>query len=214
MCQVVGRNTDHAFSHCEVRRPHRGHRHVHVGRINNRRGSHRCFSAGDQRTDGVVALILAHRKILHPPARQEVLLHDLIEGGDDLGARSQLVQASVEADRVLATRSEFARVNPIERRRLVQAYMRVRGIPVSTGSTSSANYCHSCVGFGQERIDKGHAHCAGTDYQVIHRHVVRHRVSTSLPLRFQLINLCCAVSTCVIDPRTTDISFRRVTLRC
>ena len=94
-------------------------------------------------------------------------MHHLVVVGDDFGAGGEFVEPGVPAVGVDPIAAEWARVDPVERRRLMQADERIGVVPVTAGSARPVDDHDGRVGFVEDHVGEGHPHGAGADDQIV-----------------------------------------------
>ncbi len=152
----------------EIRRwPHRRHRGLQIGRVDDSGANVDRVVAAGQRAKPAVAQILGHRKIGHLPAGQQVLVHHLFEVGADLADGGQLVKPFVPAELVDAVAAQSAGVDAVVGRRLMQADERIRAVPMTARRMPAVDDHHLRVGLGHQRVGERHPHRAGADDQIV-----------------------------------------------
>ena len=187
----VDRSVPHAVGDVVCRWPLRGDRHVHVGRVDDlaahedlgrlaahRRGEAdhsaiRPIAAGLGRTaaGGVrverLLVELVHREVRHPPTRDELLVHHVVEVGDDFGTRRELVETGVPTVGVDPVAAQRTGVDPVERRGLVEPDERVGVVPVAARPVCPVDDHHGGVGLLEDDVGERHPHRAGADDEVV-----------------------------------------------
>ncbi len=94
-------------------------------------------------------------------------MHDLVEVGPYLARACQLEQSSISTGLIDGAGAELSRVDPIERRRLMQPDKRIRRRPMAARLVIAIDNHDGGVGFGDERVGERHPHCSRTNDKIV-----------------------------------------------
>ena len=86
-----------------------------------------------------IANYVAHRKVSNAAGGQETLLHDLVIICKDFRAACQVIEAIVQSGDVLDLLAEFAGIDTVKFRRLMQSDKGIGVVPVSPWAVPSVD---------------------------------------------------------------------------
>ncbi len=181
--QVVDGDHARVVGDAEPGRELRGDVRREVARIDDPAAvRHRVALSGDPGDERAVADVVAAGVQLDLAGTEHPVSQDVGEVGADLGLVGPLVEPSLRACRLLATSAEHGGGDPVERRRLVQAYERIGLQPVTTDTVPTVDEGHLDVGTLDQCIGEGHAHGPCPHDEVVGVDRERHTHDPSTPV--------------------------------